>query len=515
MGVNLNVIFDFMFIRRLKSKNNKTYIQVVDKSSGLYKVVKSFGSASNQAEENALVTKATQWIRHRLGVIELDFSNVDGVFQIFMDAISSVKRVGYDLLLGRIFDEIGFNQIEDELFRELVIARVAFPKSKLKTKEYLYRFKQIQYDEDQIYRYLDKLHSTQKELVQQISYAHTLKILNDNINVVFYDVTTLYFEIDQEDELRKTGFSKEGKHQNPQIVLGLLVSKNGYPLAYEIFEGNKFEGHTMLPVIDAFKEKFNIQQLVVIADGGLLSKSNVETLQKKGYEFILGARIKNEANKIKDKILALSLKNGESAVIRKGSLRLIITYSDYRAKKDSYNREKGLRKLEKQIRRGKLTKSNINNRGYNKFLKLEGEISVAIDYDKLKQDARWDGLKGYLTNAKMNKNQIIENYRHLWQIEKAFRIAKTDLKIRPIYHRLQRRIEAHICISFVAYKVYKELERQLYEKKSSITANKAIEIAENIIEIEMTLPQSGKIIKRTLLKTDEQNYLNSIFDFGC
>jgi len=315
--------------------------------------------------------------------------------------------------------------------------------------------------------------------------------------------------------LSRTGFYKEDKHQNPQIVLGLLVSKNGYPLAYEIFEGNKFEGYTMLPVIDTFKKKFNLQQLVVIADSGLLSKSNVETLQEKGYEFVLGARIKNETNKIKEKILALNLDNGQSAVIRKGHLKLIITYSDDRAKKDRYNREKGLRKLEKQIQRGKLTKSNINNRGYNKFLKLEGEMSVAIDYEKLKQDARWDGLKGYLTNAKMNKNQIIENYRHLWQIEKAFRISKTDLKIRPIYHRLQRRIEAHICISFVAYKVYKELERQLYEMKSSITANKAIEIAENIIEIEMTLPQSGKVIKRTLLKTDEQKYLNSIFDFGC
>jgi len=250
----VSIIFDLMFVRKLKSKNNKTYIQVVDKSSGRYKVVKSFGSASSQAEQDALVTKATEWITQRLGVIELDFSNSDGIFQSFMEAISSVKRVGCDLLLGRIFDEIGFNQIKDDLFKELVIARVAFPKSKLKTKEYLYRFKQIQYDEDQIYRYLDKLHSTQKELAQQISYTHTLKILNNNINVVFYDVTTLYFEIDQEDELRRTGFSKEGKHQNPQIVLGLLVSKNGYPLAYEIFEGNKFEGYTMLPVIDTFKK---------------------------------------------------------------------------------------------------------------------------------------------------------------------------------------------------------------------------------------------------------------------
>src|SRR5690606_20078920 len=174
-----------------------------------------------------------------------------------------------------------------------------------------------------------------------------------------------------------------------------------YPLAYEIFEGNKFEGQTMLPVIDTFKKKYHLEQQVVIADSGLLSKSKVKTLQEQGYELALGARIKHEAHRIRKKILTLDLNNGESAVIRKGNLKLIITYSDDRAKKDRYNREKGLRKLEKQIRRGKLTKANINNRGYNKFLKLEGEISVAIDYDKFKQESQWDGLKGYLTNAKL------------------------------------------------------------------------------------------------------------------
>src|SRR5690606_18043157 len=448
-----------MFVRKLKSKNSKIYIQVVDKSTGKYRVIKSFGGVTSKTAEELLVSKAERWIKEHNGLKVFDFTGLDSTLESLVDSISSLKRVGYELLLGRIFNEIGFNRVQDDLFRELVIGRIAFPKSKLKTREYLYRFKQIEYSEDQIYRYLDKLHSKQKELVQQISYEHTKKILNDDIRVVFYDVTTLYFEIDQEDELRKTGFSKEGKHQNPQIVLGLLVSKNGYPLAYEIFEGNKFEGHTMLPVIDSFKEKYDLQQLIVIADSGLLSKSNVDSLQEKGYEFVLGARIKAESQHIKEKILALELSHGESTVIRKGGLKLIITYSDDRVKKDRYNREKGLKRLEKQIQRGRLTKANINNRGYNKFLKLEGEIKVAIDGEKLTQDARWDGLKGYITNAKLSKDQIIENYQHLWQIEKAFRVSKTDLKIKPIYHRLQKRIEAHICISFVAYKVYKELER--------------------------------------------------------
>lgn len=504
-----------MFIRKLKSPNGKLYVQVIDKSSGNYKVLKSFGGSTTNSELKPLFNKAQEWIKKHTSVQEFDFSNTDVYVEQFFESITSMKRVGYDLLLGRIFNDIGFNKIKDDYFRELVLARIAFPKSKLKTTEYLYRYKQIDWDEDQLYRYLDKLHNTQKEQVQQISYQHTLQILNNKISVVFYDVTTLYFEIDEEDDLRKTGFSKEGKHQNPQIVLGLLVSKNGYPLAYEIFPGNKFEGHTMLPVVEAFKSKYKLNKLIIIADSGLLSNNNIEELLTKEYEFILGARIKNESKPIKEKILSLGLKNGESAVIKKDQLKLIVTYSDDRAKKDRYNREKGLRKLEKQIRRGRLSKANINNRGYNKFLKLEGEIAVSIDQEKLEQDSLWDGLKGYLSNAKLSKDQIIENYQHLWQIEKAFRIAKTDLKIRPIYHRLQRRIEAHICISFVAYKLYKELERQLHLKKANISAMSAIEIAENIFEVTIQLPQSGKFKKKTLLMTEEQKYLNSVFQFGC
>ena len=499
-----------MFVREKKNQSGKICVQVIDKSSGKYRVVRTEGSSSDPSQITSYIQAAKRWIAEQQGSLELDFSQTSEHVEKVLDSISAHKLVGYDLLLGRIFDEIGFSSIQDALFKELVIARIAFPKSKLKTREYLYRYKQIDYNEDEIYRYLDKLHSRQKELVQQISYAHTKKILNDDIRVVFYDVTTLYFEIDQEDELRKTGFSKEGKHQNPQVVLGLLVSKNGYPLAYEIFEGNKFEGHTMLPVIDTFKERYNLERLVVIADSGLLSKSNVDALQDKGYEFVLGARIKNEPQQVKEKILALDLHHGESTVIRKGNLKLIITYSDDRAKKDRYNREKGLRKLEKQIQRGRLTKASINNRGYNKFLKLEGEIKVALDTEKLQQDTRWDGLKGYITNAKLSKEQIIENYQHLWQIEKAFRIAKTDLKIRPIYHRLQRRIEAHICISFVAYKVYKELERQLYQKKATISANKAIEIAETIHEITFDIHGLNTKIKKLILLTQEQKYFASL-----
>jgi transposase len=294
--------------------------------------------------------------------------------------------------------------------------------------------------------------------------------------------------------------------------LGLLVSKNGYPLAYDIYEGNKFEGHTMLPVLDLFKKKYSIEQLVIIADSGLLSNANIKELLSKDYEFILGARIKNEKKNIQQKILSLNLQNGECAVIRRDQLKLIISYSGNRAKKDYENRKKGLVKLEKRVKAGKLTKSNINNRGYNKYLKLDGEIKIALDYKKFEADRTWDGLKGYLTNAKMSKDEIIENYRHLWQIEKAFRISKTDLKIRPIYHRLQHRIETHICISFVAYKIYKELERHLTEKQSDLSPEKAIEIAKSIFQIKAQTPDGE--VEHMLLLTDEQKNLAQLFNFG-
>jgi transposase len=504
-----------MFIRKLKNSSGKTYIQVIDKSSGKYKVLKSIGSSKDVRQIEKLIQKGNDWIHAYTGKLEFDFTREEQFIEALFNSIDSHKLIGLELLLGRLFDEIGFNEISDEIFRQLVIYRIAFPKSKLKTTQYLYRYEHIDWNEDMLYRYLDKLHFTQKERVQQISYKHTLKILDNTISIVFYDVTTLYFEIDQEDELRKTGFSKEGKHQNPQIVLGLLVSKNGYPLAYDIFEGNKFEGHTMLPIIEAFKRNYNLEKLVVIADSGLLSNDNIQQLQNKQYEFILGARIKNESAALQQKILGLKLKNGESACIQKGDLKLIITYSDNRARKDAYNREKGIRRLEKQIRRGKLTKAAINKRGYNKFLKLEAEVAVCIDKLKIEQDRKWDGLKGYITNTTLSNDEAIENYRHLWQIEKAFRITKTDLKVRPIYHRLPRRIEAHICISFAAYKVYKELERQLQEKKSTLTPMQAIEIAENIFEIQLELPFTKTRIKKILLLTKEQKLLAKTFNFGC
>jgi transposase len=503
-----------MYVRKKKNKSGIISIQIIDKSSGKYKVIKTIGSSGNSLEVESLFNQGKQWIKDQSEQLELDLHGQKELFNKFISGIEQVTVIGTELLLGKLFDQIGFNQIKDILFRRLVLARLCFPVSKLRTVDYLRKYHSIDIDQDKVYRYLDKLYNTQREKVQQISYEHTLRLLNNKISIVFYDVTTLYFEIDDPDELRKTGFSKEGRHQNPQIVLGLLVSVGGYPLAYEIFEGNKFEGYTMLPVVNSFKKKYNLDKMVVIADSGLLSNENITELQAGGYEYILGARIKNEKHPLQKEILALKLKNGESAILSKDEqTRLVISYSIARQKKDQANREKGLLKLEKQVKSGRLTKANINNRGYNKYLKIEGEVKITIDQNKFKADGKWDGLKGYLTNTTLSKEEIIDNYTHLWRIEKAFRVSKHDLRIRPIYHRLHHRIEAHVCIAFVAYKIFKELERQLELKKADISAEKAIEIAKTIYAIKIINPLNNETIEHTLILNQEQKYLSNLFGF--
>ena len=502
-----------MFVRKKKNKSGVISIQVIDKSTGGYRVIKTIGSSKDSQEIERLYTKGKEYVNTYQGQRTLSFQD-QNFTETVKDSITGINIEGVHLLLGKIYSEVGFDVLNSELLKQLVLIRLSHPASKLKTSQYLRRYFSADISEDKIYRYLDLLYKEQKDIVQRVSYQHTLSVLNGIISVVFYDVTTIYFQIDDEDQIRKRGFSKEGRHQNPQIVLGLLVSADGYPLAYEIHEGNKFEGHTMLPIIDAFRTKYDIKNLVVVADSGLLSTSNITELQEKGYEFILGARIKNESKDVKEKILSLQLENGQSSIIDKESpLKLILGYSDKRAKKDKHNRNQGLIKLEKKIKSGKLTKSNINNRGYNKYLKLDGDVKISIDLSKFEEDARWDGLKGYLTNTALNKQDVIDNYSHLWKIEKAFRVSKHDLKIRPIFHRLQRRIEAHITINFVAYKIYKELERLLHHKEATISCEQAIEIAKTIYSINITDPSSGNTKKETLLLNDEQKYLAKIFDF--
>jgi transposase len=227
----------------------------------------------------------------------------------------------------------------------------------------------------------------------------------------------------------------------------------------------------------------------------------------------LGARIKNENDLTKQQVLSLKLNDAQSiCIIKADGQKLIVSYSAQRAKNDAYNRQRGLKKLEKALAKGKLTKQHLNNKGYNKYLKMEGEIFIHIDYEKFKADEKWDGLKGYLTNTLLTNEEVIAQYKQLWFIEKTFRISKSDLKIRPIYHHLKRRIEAHICIAFAACKIYKELERQLNAMKAGISPEKAIGILKTIYQISIRLPYSNTKHSRLLIKNDEQTKLLELFE---
>jgi transposase len=495
-----------MFVREKKNRSGSKSVQVISKIGGRYKVHKTIGSATTQQKIDELILLAKQEIKNAAKQQELFVSKEDSIADSLFEALSnsSIRTLGPEIIFGKIYDFIGFNQINEDMFRHLVISRMAFPLSKLKTIDYLYRYQGVILDIDAIYRFLDKLNNTLKEQVEQIAFAHTLRVLQGNISVVFYDMTTLYFEASDEDDLRKTGFSKDGKHQNPQIFIGLLVGLGGYAIGYDIYEGNTYEGHTLIPFLENISKKFNLDKPVVVADAGLLSNDNIKALEEKQYEYIIGARLKNESDKIKNQILKNKYIDGSIISIKKSTItRIVVNYSNVRASKDAYNRQRGLHRLEKLIKTGKLTKSNINNKGYNKYLKMIGDVTIEIDYEKYTNDNEWDGLKGYVTNTRLTNNEVLENYKNLWHIEKAFRMSKTDLRIRPIYHRLRNRIEAHICISFTAYCIYKELERVLYAEKSTLSLKKAAEVTHNMYQITYTLPDS-KVTKSKLLRMDEE-----------
>lgn len=482
-----------MFVRKKKNKSGSTSVQIIQKINGNNHVLKTIGSSCNIEEIEKLYHKALYELPRLFGPTLFDPLQEPSISELTND---SIRIVGPELVFGKIYDQIGYNSFKEPLLKHLVISRITHPGSKLRLSNYLNDTGEQSISVYSIYRFLDRLNNKLKEKIEDITFAYTKSILGHKISVVFYDITTIYFEASEPDDFRIAGFSKDGKHQNPQILLGLLVGKDGYPIGYEIFEGNTFEGHTLIPVLEKYIERFKIEKPIVIADSGLLNKSNIDLLTEKGFQFILGARIKNEKISTINKILAFSLGDGEVRSLKTDdNLTLHIGYSEKRAKKDRFNRERGIRKLEKNITSGHLTKSNINNRGYNKFLKMEGEISISIDKEKLNSDTKWDGLKGYITNTNLASKEILENYNNLWKIEKAFRISKTDLKIRPIYHRLKERVEAHICISFMAYLVFKELERSIHKNKCPFSISEAIDQINKMYEVNLNEAPFQKIIR--------------------
>jgi len=510
--------FCAMFVRRKKNPSGVVSVQIIDKSQGKYRVVKTIGSSSNVVEVDYLYQQGKLFISTLCGNRNM-FAEAERereekhVVEYLLNNVENILLNGAQLILNQVFKVIGFDVIDDDILKHLVIARLCQPASKTGTVDYLKSY----FDEDlelhKIYRYLDRLYNTQQDKIQQISVEHTRKILGGQIGLLFYDVTTLYFETDNSDDFRERGFSKDGKHAQPQVVLGLLVSRDGYPLSYSLFSGSQYEGRTMLPIVDDFVKRFKLDDFVVVADSGLMNKTNISLLESGGYKYIVGARIKNETEEIKHWIRSLEKIDGcfyELGKLPKS--RLIVGYSENRAKKDKYNREKGVKRLKKAYKSGTITKENINKRGYNKFLEISDGVQVTINQEKISEDEKWDGLKGYLTNTDLSANEVCQQYNGLWVIERAYRVTKGTLEMRPMFHFTAKRIEAHVCICFVAYKVYKELERILKIKGINLSVDKVLGIAKTITTIKVKLPVSGQTLTKTMLLTPKHKTISKLFE---
>ena len=521
-------------VRKKKNQSGSISVQIVDRTNRGYKVVETLGCSDDETEIDKLHQKAILRINdlsQNLFSKSLDETSEKLLLKKLLSKLTTQDfiPIGDELIFGKIFNNIGCNNLfnnvksirkqEDKnfLFKSLVISRLLYPGSKLELINYLSYFKNIDITSDKIYRFLDTLYQDEiKSRIETCVFEHTKKVMNGEIIVTFYDVTTLYFESESEDDLRRVGFSKEGKIARPQIQLGLFTTLEGYPLSFEVYEGNKYEGHTLIDVLKKFQDRFQLDKKpIVVADRGMLNNDNIAYLENNNYKYILAYKIKNISNDLKEEIKNLTFiddnvthniefkkvipfadENDKKQTIHVNQ-RLVLSYSTQRAKKDKYNRNKAIQRLENKIKSSKtITKKDLKLSYYAKYIDLDdnnSKITFNINNQKIIEDEKLDGIKGFVTNDfTLTANEIIEHYNNQYEVERAFRIYKTDLKIRPIYHRLETRIKAHILISFVSYAIYKEFERKL--KINDVKFNFSQKLLRKIIEHLIALKIDDEII---------------------
>lgn len=430
------------FIRKVKTKSGATAVQIAHKVAGKLVRLEHLGSAHNPLELETLISLAKDRLQgNQMGL----FPDRESKLQIKLRQSSS------DFLfkvLNRQYQKLGFAQLEDPDFTNLCIARIVEPTSKLDSLRVLIDLGIDDLSKDRLYRCLQKvIEKDYRKTISQLCFDH---VASQNLNLVLYDVTTLYFEIQEADSYRKPGLSKE-RRLEPQIVIGLLVDQSGFPLGLQSFEGNTAETKTILPVLEEFQKEHHLEKVTVVADAAMLSQTNLETLVVNGYHFIVGSRL----TKIPYDI-ALFQKQGlltDNQIIdtQKGDYRIIYQYREKRARLDIKN-------IETQVTKAKRMVNGATPVKRNRFVSLESEKKI-LNQSLIDKAYSLAGIKGYVTNLDSLPQEIINAYHQLFNVEASFRMAKSDLKARPVFLHKREAIEAHLTIVFTSLAVSRWLEK--------------------------------------------------------
>jgi len=415
-----------MRIRIVPTASEKHAIQVVSKRSGVVKIHKHIGTYGNDSEKALLLEKAQDFIQKSTG--QGNFSDYL-ISPSLADIIITQSRplFAYELL-SRCYDKLGFSRYPDSLIKDLVIARLYHPASKRGLHEYIYESLGRQYSLRTIYRHVKQsLKRGIKEQYQEALITFARQGLGDTLQLVFYDVTTLYFDSQVKTALKDFGFSKDHHSTDTQIVIGLVVNKQGFPLYFDVFSGKTFEGHTFIKVIESIRQLLQTPELIVVADAAMLSQDNIDQLIAKENKFIVGARLANLGVSLINKIhTQLNKQDNNIAVFTYRGQRLICQYSQKRAAKDRSDR---IRQIE---RANTVIASPTRITGRYRFVKKAQGLKYLINTDLIDKAEKLEGIKGYITNTDLDTHTVIDRYHDLWHIENSFRITKSDLEASPV-----------------------------------------------------------------------------------
>lgn len=440
-----------MRIRKTKTKSGATAIQVVDSRYGQTLVRKHIGSAVTPEDITRLQEEARAWMltASRQQSFFSQTSSFDPLFSQYR-----YLGVRYTLLydiVSSVLHTLGFSPLSDQLLLDLVLMRVVAPGSKRESVQKLAEWFGISYRLTRVYKHLSRI-AAKKADVEARLVAFAKHHLHADFSFVLYDVTTLYFEAFTPEELKQCGLSKDNKSQQPQIVVGLLVTSEGFPLAYDLFPGNTFEGHTMIPVVTGLVARYGLKNLTVVADAAMLSRKNIDALVTAGISYIVGARLGYLTDaQVRDIADALSNTDGASVKRIIGGNTLICDFSKKRYAKNKSDTEKQLKKA-KEIIEGKRSVKR------HRFL-TQKQTRAALNQSLIDRTQLLWGIKGYITNIEAPHELVIARYHDLWHVEQSFRMAKSDLMTRPIFHFKQEAIKAHllICVMALAAGKYMEL----------------------------------------------------------